>query len=143
MLSANPEDFRRSSAHDDAKMEDVDNEDTRNDHREQDTNTRIVFQKTKDKFLDLLIHRFNDKSSFCRSKAIKAIMKLLQLNVLADDTVRHLEILGATVNRLRDQTANVRKNALRLYNTIIYVFGIKYQVDIKTGKGFCSLEEIK
>lgn len=37
----------------------------------------------------------------------------------------------------------MRKNALRLYNTLIYVFGIKYQVDIKTGKGFCSLEEIK
>ena len=90
----------------------------------------------------MLIQRFNDKSSFCRSKALKAMTKLLQQNIFADDTARFMEILGATINRLRDQTANVRKNALRLYYTVIFVFGIKYQVDIKTGKGFLKLEEI-
>lgn len=47
-------------------------------------NTRIAYQKTRDKFVELLLKRFNDKSSFCRSKAMKVFMKLLEANVVPD-----------------------------------------------------------
>jgi len=43
-----------------------------------DTNTRVAYNKTKDKFIEQISKRFLDKSSFCRSKAIKVVRKLVE-----------------------------------------------------------------
>jgi hypothetical protein len=73
----------------------------------------ITYNNTKDKFLDLLIKRFYDKSSHCRSKVLKVFMKLTEANVIP--RCKYNEILNCVVGRLKDQTSNVRKNALKLF----------------------------
>jgi len=41
-----------------------------------------MYNQTKDKFIELIIKRFYDRSSYCRAKALKAIRKLIEANVV-------------------------------------------------------------
>jgi hypothetical protein len=59
-----------------------------------------VYYLTKEKFLELLIKRFLDKSSFCRSQVIKVFLKLTEKNVVPRN--KYYDILCCVVGRLRD-----------------------------------------
>ena len=78
-----------------------------------DAQTQVVYNQTKDKFLDLLIKRFYDKSAYCRAKVLKVFKKLTDANVIP--RFKYFDILTYVVGRLKDQTTNVRKNALMLF----------------------------
>lgn len=44
---------------------------------DQDSERYSLFQKTQDKFIQILMKRFYDKSSFCRSKILKSFIKFM------------------------------------------------------------------
>jgi hypothetical protein len=70
-------------------------------------------ESTKRKFMELLLKRFFDKSSYCRVKVIKVFMKLTEENLVP----KHMypELLELTVGRFKDVTVLVRKQALKLF----------------------------
>lgn len=88
--------------------------------------------------MELLIKRFYDKSAFCRAKVIKVFMKLTEANVIP--TFRYSKLLECVVGRLKDQTTNVRKNALKLFQQMIQLFGIIYNVNPKDHQSFMTLD---
>ena len=63
--------------------------------------------------------RFYDKSVYCRANAIKACAKLVmdERNIL--ERAWYRELLKLTFGRMKDESANVRKNALQLFAHII------------------------
>ena len=75
--------------------------------------TRQIYQQTKHKFLELLLKRFHDKSSYCRNKVIKVFTKLTEENLVP----RHMymDLFQAVIGRLKDATTTVRRQALKLY----------------------------
>ena len=79
----------------------------------QDQNTNKIFQQTKTKFLELLMKRFMDKSSYCRIKVMKVFVKLTEENLVP----RHmyLTLFSNVISRFKDQTVLVRKMALKLF----------------------------
>ena len=65
------------------------------------------------KFLELLLKRFHDKSAFCRSKVMKVFTKLTAENLVPQ--WMYMELFKAVTERLRDTAVQVRKTALRLF----------------------------
>ena len=86
------------------------------------------------------MRRFFDKSSFCRAKALKVFRKLIEANTIP--RFKYQELLQRTVDRLRDQTTNVRKHALKLFAQIIQVYGLIFNADIKKGSQFQTLDQV-
>lgn len=78
-----------------------------------DQNTARIFAQTKIKFLELLIKRFLDKSSYCRVKVMKVFVKLTEENLVP----RHmyLTLFSQVIGRFKDQTVLVRKGSLKLF----------------------------
>ena len=95
------------------------------DHRQMQESVEVYYQ-TKLQFFDILLRRFLDKSSFCRGKIIKTFSKLTEENIVP----RHLyiDLFAAVVGRLKDQSVNCRKNALKLLQQLVYLFSIFYGV---------------
>lgn len=73
--------------------------------------------KARDKFINTLVQRIYDKSSFCRWHVLGIF------NTLAVEKAvpkRYLVMfLKAGVDRIKDVSINTRKKALQLINTII------------------------
>lgn len=65
-----------------------------------DQNTTRIFAQTKIKFLELLIKRFLDKSSYCRVKVMKVFVKLTEENLVP----RHmyLQLFQSVIGRFKD-----------------------------------------
>jgi len=81
---------------------------------------KATYEKTKEKFLDILCKRFQDKSAYCRTKTIKVFTKLIENNVIP--RWRYVTIFRLVASRIKDVTALVRKKALKLVPIIIGVF---------------------
>ena len=70
----------------------------------QDTNIdpkdAMIFAQTKIKFLELLLKRFLDRSSYCRIKVMKVFVKLTEENLVP----RHmyLGLFSAVIGRFKD-----------------------------------------
>ena len=85
--------------------------------------------------------RFCDKSSFCRIKVIKVFMKLTEENLVPRDI--YLELFQATVGRFQDVTVLVRKNALKLFDQLIQIFAIIFNVERKQNEKFLEADQIR
>lgn len=88
-----------------------------------------------------MLKRFLDKSSFCRSKVIKVFVRLTEENLVPRD--RYLELFSFVVGRFQDVTVLVRKNALKLFDQLVQIFGIIFNVDQKNNDTFLSLEQVE
>ena len=95
---------------------------------------------TKMKFLELLMKRFLDKSSYCRVKVMKVFVKLTEENMIP----RHmyLELFSNVIGRFKDQTVLVRKGSLKLFHQMIIIFGLIFNVNIKDGERFLQRNQI-
>lgn len=83
------------------------------------------------KFFELLMKRFRDKSSFCRIKTIKVFTKLIEENYVERD--HYLDIFKEVVGRFSDVAVLVRKNAMKLFDHLVQMFGVIFGVDVKDG----------
>lgn len=99
---------------------------------------RMIYHQTKEKFFELLLKRFLDKSSFCRSKVIKVFVKLSEENLVPRD--RYLELFANVVGRFQDVTVLTRKNALKLFDQLVQIFAIIFNVDRTNNETFLNLE---
>ena len=106
-----------------------------NDHQ------KTVCYQTKLKFFELLLKRFLDKSSFCRVKVIKVFMKLTEDNLVPREL--YLELFNNVVGRFQDATILVRKNAVKLFDQLVQIFGIIFNVDQKAGEKFLNISQIQ
>jgi len=106
-----------------------------------DPHTQAVYNSTKEKFLDLLYKRFQDKSAYCRAKVCKVFIKLTEANVVPRH--HYFPLLKGVIGRLHDCTTNVRKNALKLFAQMVVIYGMIFNVDLKKGRKFLQKEEIK
>jgi hypothetical protein len=70
---------------------------------------------------------------------MKCFLKLIDSNVIPP--TKYLDLLQRTVNRLRDQTVNVRKNGLKLLQSIIIIFKAIF-LNILVDEKFPTLEKI-
>ena len=111
----------------------------------QDTNIdpkdATIFAQTKIKFLELLLKRFLDRSSYCRIKVMKVFVKLTEENLVP----RHmyLGLFSAVIGRFKDQTMLVRKGALKLFQQMFIIFGLIFNVNHKEGERFLEQDQIK
>ena len=105
-----------------------------------DENTARIYLMTKMKFLELLMKRFLDKSSYCRVKVMKVFVKLTEENMIP----RHmyLELFSNVIGRFKDQTVLVRKGSLKLFHQMIIIFGLIFNVNIKDGERFLQRNQI-
>ena len=105
-----------------------------------DENTTRIYLMTKMKFLELLMKRFLDKSSYCRVKVMKVFVKLTEENMIP----RHmyLELFSNVIGRFKDQTVLVRKGSLKLFHQMIIIFGLIFNVNIKDGERFLQRNQI-
>ena len=78
-----------------------------------DEKQKQIFFQTKIKFIELLLKRFMDKSSYCRVKVIKIFIKLTEENLVPRNL--YLDLFKNVIGRFKDQTVMVRKNALLLF----------------------------
>ena len=99
-----------------------------------------VYQKNKLQFLDILMRRFLDKSSYCRSKVIKVFSKLTEENMVP--SFMYMELFTAVLGRLNDQTVNVRKYALKLLQQLVYTFAVIFEVKRGEGEKFPPQEQV-
>ena len=99
-----------------------------------DENTARIFAMTKIKFLELLIKRFLDKSSYCRVKVMKVFVKLTEENLVP----RHmyLNLFSNVIGRFKDQTVLVRKGSLKLFQQMFIIFGLIFNVEVREGERF-------
>jgi hypothetical protein len=94
-----------------------------------DAHTQVVYNTTKEKFLELLYKRFHDKSAYCRAKVCKVFVKLTEANVVPRH--HYLQLMRGVIGRLHDCTTNVRKNALRLFAQMVMIYGLIFSVDLR------------
>lgn len=74
----------------------------------------------------LIQKRFYDKISHVRAKALKKFIKIVRSDqITLEPFDLYASILGDTASKMRDQTANVRKNALKLFSQLIHKFTSK------------------
>lgn len=73
--------------------------------------------KARDKFINTLIQRIYDKSSFCRWHVLGILNTLTVEKVVAKKYT--VMFLKAGVDRIKDHSVNTRKKALQLINTVI------------------------
>jgi hypothetical protein len=85
------------------------------------------YAKTKEKFIEMLLKRFQDKSAFCRTKVIKVFLKLTEESMVPKEF--EMELFANVINRLKDTAIYVRKGALRLFQQMVVIFGVKFAVD--------------
>jgi len=102
-----------------------------------DENQKKTYYQMKQKFLQLLMERFHDKSSFCRKKVITVFIKLTEENVVSRDL--YMVLFKHVIGRFRDQTMLVRRYALRLYRQLMEIFGLIFNIDVKTGEKFLKM----
>ena len=96
--------------------------------------------QTKHKFLELLLKRFYDKSAYCRVKVMKVFTKLTEENLVP----RHMymELFESVIGRLKDTATAVRKQALRLYQQMVCIYALIFDVDVTKNQKFLSMEEV-
>lgn len=82
-----------------------------------------LYTETKEEFIRQIQLRFNDKISHVRTKALKICVKIVATESIK---LEHFELFQSLIEdcsqTMRDQTANVRKNALRLFQVMIAKF---------------------
>lgn len=96
-----------------------------------------VYTLTIEQFIKLIVKRFSDKISHVRSKALKVLNRVFNTNsdnFVIESLDLQVQIFNQNVIRLRDQSALVRKNALKLFKTMVLDFGNRLQLDQKGGK---------
>ena len=83
--------------------------------------------------------RFYDKSAFCRVKVMKVFSKLIDANLVP----RHLymELFEKVMERLKDVTVAVRRQALRIFQELVKVYAYIFNV-MEADAKFPSKEEI-
>ena len=85
-----------------------------------------VYTLTIEQFIKLIVKRFSDKISHVRSKALKVLNRVFNTNsdnFVIESLDLQVQIFNQNVIRLRDQSALVRKNALKLFKTMVLDFG--------------------
>lgn len=93
-----------------------------------------VYEQTKNKFFELLLKRFHDKSAFCRIKVMKVFRKLVAENLVPE--WMYMSLFQAVIGRLRDQAVNVRKSALGIFQDLLIVCGWIFNVDMRKNERF-------
>lgn len=73
--------------------------------------------KAREKFINTLIQRIYDKSSFCRWHVLGILNDLTVGRVVPKKYT--ILFLKAGVDRIKDTSVNTRKKALQLINTVI------------------------
>lgn len=106
----------------------------RDNQADLDEEQKKIYHQTKLKFLELLLKRFHDKSSYCRKKIIKVFIKLTEENHVPRDM--YIPLLQRVIGRFKDQTAMVRKQALKLFRQILQIFVVAYSIDVDRGERF-------
>ena len=56
---------------------------------------------------------------------------------------RYLELFAHVVGRFQDVTVLVRKNALKLFDQLVQIFGIIFNVDRNRNETFLHLDQVK
>ena len=99
-----------------------------------------IYLQTKNKFLELLLKRFKDKSAFCRIKVMKVFTKLTEENLVP----RHMymALFTEVIGRLKDTAVQVRKTALRLYQQMVCIYALIFNVDVTKGAKFLTMEQV-
>ena len=54
----------------------------------------------------------------------------------------YMELFTAVIGRLKDTTVNVRRQALRLYQQMVCIYALIFDVDVTKGAKFLSMEEV-
>jgi len=90
----------------------------------------------------MVIRRFSDKVATVKSKALKVMHRyLVKRPGEIHDIDLLFHILEQNVARLRDSSAIVRKNALKLFNKLVLEFGERIDLNSKGGR-FMPFEEL-
>lgn len=93
-----------------------------------------LYMRTIDFLIKLIAQRFNDKLPTVRQKALKVMNRLLTTREGAiNDIEVQISIFEQNVVRLQDSAAIVRKNALRLFQTLVLDFGARLGLGDKGG----------
>lgn len=98
--------------------------------------TRNNYNKTKEKFIDILFDRIYDKSGFCRSKVLQIFEKLCENNTISVNN--YLRLLKEASGRLKDDKANVRRRAISLISKVIMIYAAIFKND-----RFLTYEELE
>ena len=54
----------------------------------------------------------------------------------------YMELFTRVIERLKDVAVQVRKTALRLYQQMVCIYGLIFNVDIRQGGKFLSMEAV-
>lgn len=73
--------------------------------------------KSRDNYINILIQRIYDKSSFCRWHVLGILNQLSLEKLIPKKYI--IMFLKAGVDRIKDSSVNTRKKAIQLINTII------------------------
>jgi hypothetical protein len=106
----------------------------RSEEEQHDLHMEQVYEQTKNKFFELLLKRFHDKSAFCRIKVMKVFRKLVAENLVPE--WMYMSLFQAVIGRLRDQAVNVRKSALGIFQDLLIVCGWIFNVDMRKNERF-------
>ncbi len=85
-----------------------------------DADTRLRFGEQKMQVIRQLMARTRDKCAFSRTKALHAMMELVDRNLVGQ--ALHLEFLRVACARIKDVASNVRKKAMQLLWKEVRVF---------------------
>ena len=97
-----------------------------------------LYTATKEEFIRQIQLRFNDKHAHVRTKALKISLKIVVTeSVKLEPFDLFQDLLEDCTQTMRDQAANVRKNALRLFQALIAKFARRNE-----GNKFESLRTI-
>lgn len=76
-----------------------------------------VYKESREKFITTLLQRIYDKSSFCRCHILGILAQLASEKIVAKKYL--ILFLKAGIDRVKDQSINVRKRSLQLINVVI------------------------
>ncbi len=100
-----------------------------------DVETRNNHLKNKELFIEFLLKRVYDKSSFSRAKVLQTFEKLCDNNTISASN--YINLLNIAAGRLKDEKSIVRKKALSLIGKIIMIYSVMFQTKV-----FLTMEEI-
>ncbi|CAI2367540.1 unnamed protein product [Moneuplotes crassus] len=113
---------------------------TNNINEIEDAELRTNYQKTKEKLLKILLRRVFDKTSFVRKEVLNCFKLMVVKNNI--EPYFYSELIAMNLGRMKDQSINVRKAAMSLFEEIIKIKAIFYEINEKDGVGFDNIKKI-
>lgn len=106
----------------------------------EDAELRTNYQKTKEKLLKILLRRVYDRTSWVRKEVLNCFKLMVVKNNI--EPYFYSELIAVNLGRMKDCSTNVRKAAMSLFEEIIKIKAIFYEINEKEGAGFESVKKI-